>query len=297
MKKTNIITQMNNRNQFRETLYEMLTLAENVFEFKNLPDLIDVGYVNKVLLQNGSIAFFYDDALDSVVALPYDTIGNLDIYGRPINIMARAQNGKYYKKLSKDDFVIMYDNSSRYPIYANIMQRAQRIALIKRTEDINIFQQRTPRIWKVPQDEKVTFEHMINDIDAGMETISAYKSMDLDELSVVMSPAPYVTDKLDDHLDKEWSEFYRLIGISSVTEQKKERLITDEVNYSVGGNVASRFSRFIPRRDAVNLINKKWGLNIEVGYYDGEPTTNEESEVENYVLSMDDNDDKLSENS
>lgn len=292
MKKTNIIQQMSNRNQYLQTLYEMLTLAENVFEFKNLPDIIDVGYINKVLLQNGSIAFFYDDALESVVALPYDTIGNLDIYGRPIKIMARAQNGRYYKKLNKNEFVIMYDNSSRYPIYANIMQRAERVALIKKTEDINIFQQRTPRIWKVPQDEKVTFEHMINDIDAGMEQVAAYKSMDLDELSVVMSPAPYVTDKLDDHLDKEWAEFYRLIGISSVTESKKERLITDEVNYSIGGNIASRFSRFTPRKQAVDIINKKWGLNIEVGYYDGEPTTDdEESEVDSYDISMDDNDD------
>lgn len=291
MKKTNIIQQMTNRNQYLQTLYEMLTLAENVFEFKNLPDIIDVGYVNRVLLQNGSIAFFYDDALDSVVALPYDTIGKLDIYGRPINIMARAQNGTYYKRLNKDEFVIMYDNSSRYPLYANIMQRAERIALIKKTEDINVFQQRTPRIWKVPQEQKVTFEHMINDIDAGMEQVAAYKSMDLDELSVVMSPAPYITDKLDEHLDKEWAEFYRLIGISSVTESKKERLITDEVNYSIGGNIASRFSRFTPRKQAVDLINKKWDLNIEVGYYDGEPTTEKiESEVDSYDLSMDVND-------
>ena len=40
-----------------------------------------------------------------------------------------------------------------------------------------------------------------------------------------------------------------------------------------GGTIASRFSRFQPRQDAIDLINKKFGTNIEVEYYDGLPTT------------------------
>ena len=45
-----------------------------------------------------------------------------------------------------------------------------------------------------------------------------------------------------------------------------------------GGTVASRYSRFEPRKKAVELINEKFGTNIEVAYYDGIPKSNEEFE-------------------
>ena len=50
-------------------------------------------------------------------------------------------------------------------------------------------------------------------------------------------------------------------------------MIKDEMSASQGGTIASRFSRFEPRKRAVELINKKFGTEIEVSYYDGEPTT------------------------
>ena len=83
-----------------------------------------------------------DEVLE-LIALPYDVIGNFDIYGRPITIMCRAANGTYYKKLNRGEFVIMYDNNGRHPLFLDICQMAERIALSKRTIDVNIVQQRS----------------------------------------------------------------------------------------------------------------------------------------------------------
>ena len=278
MRKKLINSQLTNMKTYLMYREEMLTLAENVFEFKNLPEFIDVSYLNKTLLRNGSIAFFKDDVL-GVIALPYDVIGNFDIYGRPQNIMCRAANGTYYKKLSQDEFVIMYDNNGRYPIFLDICQMAERIALSKRTIDVNIVQQRTPRIWKTSQDKKRTLQDMLANIDGMEENIATYESIDIDDMNVVLAPAPFVADKIDMHLDKEWAEFYRLIGVANLIEQKKERMIRDEMSASQGGTIASRFSRFEPRKRAIDEINKKFGTNIEVSYYDGEPTTEEVKEL------------------
>lgn len=52
------------------------------------------------------------------------------------------------------------------------------------------------------------------------------------------------------------------------------------------GTVASRFSRYEPRKKACELINEKFGLDIEVKYYDGIPASYEEFE-ENDVLEVD----------
>lgn len=278
MRKKLINSQLTNMKTYLMYREEMLTLAENVFEFKNLPEFIDVSYLNKTLLRNGSIAFFMDEVL-GLIALPYDVIGNFDIYGRPLNIMARAANGTYYKKLTRDEFVIMYDNNGRYPIFLDICQMAERIALSKRTIDVNIVQQRTPRIWKTSQDKKRTLQDMLSNIDGMEENIATYESIDIDDMNVVLAPAPFVADKIDLHLDKEWSEFYRLIGVANLVEQKKERMIRDEMSASQGGTIASRFSRFEPRKRAIEEINKKFGTNIEVSYYDGEPTTEKVKEI------------------
>ena len=278
MRKKLINSQLTNMKTYLMYREEMLTLAENVFEFKNLPEFIDVSYLNKTLLRNGSIAFFMDEVL-GLIALPYDVIGNFDIYGRPISIMCRAANGTYYKKLKQDEFVIMYDNNGRYPIFLDICQMAERISLSKRTIDVNILQQRTPRIWKTSQDKKRTLQDMLSNIDGMEENIATYESIDIDDMSVVLAPAPFVADKIDLHLDKEWAEFYRLIGVANLVEQKKERMIRDEMSASQGGTIASRFSRFEPRKRAIDEINKKFGTNIEVSYYDGEPTTEEVKEM------------------
>lgn len=278
MRKKLINSQLTNMKTYLMYREEMLTLAENVFEFKNLPEFIDVSYLNKTLLRNGSIAFFMDEVL-GLIALPYDILGNPDIYGRPQQIMARAANGTYYKKLDRKDFVIMYDNNGRYPIFLDICQMAERIALSKRTIDVNIVQQRTPRIWKTSQDKKRTLQDMLSNIDGMEENIATYESIDIDDMNVVLAPAPFVADKIDLHLDKEWAEFYRLIGVANLIEQKKERMIKDEMSASQGGTIASRFSRFEPRKRAIDEINKKFGTNIEVSYYDGEPTTEEVKEL------------------
>lgn len=276
MKTKLINSQITSFNTYQHYVRRCTSLASNVFIYKKLPELIDISYFNLTLLKLGSIAFFYDDVLDSVIALPYTAIGKLDIYGRPIDIMVRSFNGRYYRKLKYGEYVIMYDNTARSSIYLDILQICERLALSKKTIDVNIVQQRTPRIWKTNQEKARTVKDLSNDIDGFEESVTAFDTLDIDELTCVLAPAPYVADKLDIHLEREWADFYQLVGISHLQEYKKERLLTDEIETSQGGTIASRYSRYEPRKEAIDKINKKWGLEISVEYYDGEPSTIEE---------------------
>lgn len=137
MKRKLINSQLSNFKTYEMYKRQLLTLAENVFEFTNMPKFIDTAYLNKTLLRQGSIAFFVDEVL-GLLALPYQNIGKLDVYGRPTSIQVISQNG--YSKLirSQDDFVIMYDNNGRYPLWLDILQYAERISLDTRVTDINI---------------------------------------------------------------------------------------------------------------------------------------------------------------
>lgn len=277
--------QLSNWKTYQMYLREMLTLAENVFEFENLPDFIDVAFLNKKLLRDGSIAFFKDEYL-GVIALPYTVMGTLDIYQRPQKIMAIAPNGSYRRILNPDEYIIMYDNNGRYPLFLDITQYAERIALDTRTIDINILQQRTPRFWKTSSDKERSVRDIINNVDGLENMLITYEDINIDDIQLVLQPAPYVADKIDIQKEKLWNEFLRLIGIANMNFQKKERNIKDEVLASQGGTIASRYSRFEPRQKAIKLINEKFGTNINVRYYDGIPTSEkdviedkEESEV------------------
>ena len=290
MKRKLINSQLTNFHTYEMYKRQLLTLAENVFEFKNMPKYIDTAYLNKRLLREGSIAFFVDEVI-GLLALPYTVLGKLDVYGRPMSIIVHGTNG--YNKTIKnpDEFVIMYDNNGRYPLYLDIVQYSERIAMETRTIDTNIVQQRTPRIWKTKTENEKTVRDLINEVDGNVDTVITYDSLDLDDTDVILAPAPFVADKIDLHKEKDWNEFLRLIGIANMNFQKKERNIKDEVLASQGGTIASRYSRFEPRKKAIDLINEKFGnktlldgtpvleKEIEVKYYDGIPTSKEDIDI------------------
>lgn len=290
MKAKLINSQLTNFKTYEMYKRQLLTLAENVFEFKNLPNFIDVAFLNKVLLRQGSIAFFIDEVM-GLLALPYISMGKLDVYSRPVKIQVYGQNG-YSKVLNQDEFVIMYDNNGRYPLWLDILQYSERIALDTRTTDINIAQQKTPRFWKTSSEKVKSVQDIINNVDGLENTVLSYDNIDLDDTTLVLAPAPFVADKIDLHKEKDWNEFLRLIGIANMNFQKKERNIKDEVLASQGGTVASRFSRFQPRQNAIDEINRKFenvllengekalSKKLEVSYYDGLPTTEETEEKE-----------------
>ena len=289
MKKKLINSQIGNFNTYRMYMRQLMTLAENVFEFENLPEYIDTAFLNKVLLNNGSIAFFKDEVL-GLLALPYVNIGKLDIYGRPTKIKVISKS-VYQRTLNDDEFVIMYDNNGRYPLYLDIEQYAERLAQMQRTMDINIAQQKTSRFWKTKTENEKTVRDIINNVDGYENTVLTYDNIDLDDTQIVLQPAPYVSDKIDLQKDKIWNEFLRLIGIANVSYQKKERNIKDEIQAMQGGTVASRFSRFEPRKKAIDMINQKFDTDIKVKYYDGLPSSDKDEEVgddESIFISMDD---------
>lgn len=279
MKHKLINSQLSNWMTYQMYLRQFLTLAENVFVYENMPDYIDTAYLNKTLVRQGEIAFFYDDVLEKVLALPYTSIGSLDVYNRPKRIQVYGRNG-YTNTLKEGEFVIMYDNNGRYPIYIDILQYAERYANVTRTIDINIAQQKTPRVWKTSTEKEKTVRDIANEVDGNVEKIVTYDNINLDDIELILAPAPFVADKLQEQKDKIWSEFLRLIGISNLSFQKKERNISDEIQAMQGGTIASRYERFEPRKKAIEEINSKFGLEIKVEYYDGIPTDKKEENEE-----------------
>jgi hypothetical protein len=286
MNKKLVNSQLTNALTYTKVRRKMVMLASNVFNFKNLEEYapnIDKDYINRKLVYNGAVAWFYDEEL-GLLALPFNIKGKPDVYGNPTSIEVIGSNG-YHKSLSvtKGEAIIMYDNSGRYPLINDIIQDAERIALCKRVQDVNISMQKNSRIWKTDKSREKTVKDLLNRVDGNVENVVSYDNVDIDTLTSTLAVVPYIANDIDEHIRTLWEEFYAHIGISSVLVNKKERLIKDEMRASQGGTIASRFIRFTPRVEALTKINKKWNVNIELEYYDGLPTTLEDVNDTPYV--------------
>lgn len=282
----NVGSQLLNLLTYRQTLDENYSLAKNVFQYENMPLSIDLGYVNGKLIREGAVAFFIgtDENINDVLyCLPFDVIVRKKPYGRPYKIEVKGEDG-YTKVLTEDEFVIMYDNTEKRPIYMDIMQYSERLSICDRTGDINILQQRTPRIWSVPNDKEKTFNDLLNNVDAYQETVVGYEGLNIESVQCILQPAPYITEKLDLHREKIYNRFLSFIGITTLTLEKKERMITNEIEAQIGGSVAKRFSRYEPRLEAINEINEKFKDYLEkpikLKYYDGVPKSDEKEDKE-----------------
>lgn len=267
------------KNLFTTEMYkeQFVSLAMNVFLIKNLKsEYLDLSFINRELIYKGSIAWFYDEVLETLLALPYRVMGKRDLYNNPVDIQVYGKNG-YVRDLKRGEYVIMYDNMSKIPLIGDILQYSERIGLIQRTMDINIAQQKTQRFWKTKTENQRSIEDLIDKVDSCQEVITTFDNLNLDETTCNLIPATFVADKLSEQKEKIWNEFLRLIGVANQSFQKKERNIRDEIFISQAGTIASRYARFESRRIAIEKINELFGSNLsdklEVEYYDGLPTT------------------------
>lgn len=282
MPNKSIISQINSAVIYDMHFKQFYSLASNVWILDNLPSYIDLSYVNNILLEKGAIAFFIDDILKQICAMPFRVIGNLDNQNNPIKIQVYNDNINFTRILNSNDFVIMYDNTMKISLFNSLILYAKKYTVYDRIQDINVIQQKTSRIYKIPQEKETSFRKIINDIDSNVYSIYTYENIEIEDIDVIMKPAEFVADKIQIQKENIKNEFLNMIGITNLNIQKKERLITDEVQASLGGAIANRYNRFTPRKQAVDLINERFkdylDKPIVVKYFDEIPTSSEKQE-------------------
>ena len=270
---------LNNNFSWRFYFTRLMELAISTFEWENLPDSCDERYMELSLFKEGSAVFFKDEEL-GYLALKCLNNGMLNVYNVPTNRMAFAVNG-YQKQLNEEDSVIIWNNRMREPSWPLVQYYAKRLWEYDRIIDVNIRAQKTPVVLQGTEAQRLTLLNLYKEYDGNAPVIMADKSLDLGNvLKVAKTDSPYVADKIYTLKTQLWNEALTALGISNVSFQKKERLISDEVTRSMGGTIASRWSRLEARQKAAEEINKMFGLNIEVDYREDFRVTDDEIMLE-----------------
>lgn len=242
----------------------LVEMAVSRFEWKNLPPTVDPRFMEISLFNDGMCVFFKDDVL-GFLGLRCVPSGLWNVYNIPIDRRAYASNS-YQKNLTEENSVIIYNNFLRTGSALDIREYAQRLYDVERAIDINVMLQKTPVLIQCDEKQRLTLVNLFKKYEGNVPFIYANKKLDLDGVKTINLQVPFVAQQLQSVLDREWNDALTYLGISNIAIEKKERLITDEVDRHQGGVIASRNSALEARRQACRQINEMFGLDVWVDF-------------------------------
>lgn len=255
---------------YNHYFYSLLDIAVNSFEWLNLPSEIDPRFLEYVVNVNGYALFAYDDVADAYIVTNASLGGTLNIYSVPMYRRAFAPNG-YNQEFGADESVIIYNNYMRTPTYGSILFYARKLYELERTLDTEIYTARIPAFVTCSEPQRLTMENLMMQYDGNKPLIFGNKDVDVSGIKVLdLKPGDKgeKMERLYNMKRKYWYEALTYLGVDTVNEEKKERLVTAEVER--GNSIASmnRYTRLNARKYACEQINNMFGLDIDVRYRD-----------------------------
>ena len=268
---------INNETYF-DYLERFKKIATSLFEWKGLPDSMDARYLELTLYFMGKASILYDKNFGLINTKCADG-GKLNIYGIPTNLncwsysyntMRNTYQGYVgitdeEKELTRDNSaVLVMNNNNMIPTAPTLELFAYRLAEAQRTADINIKQQKRPRLIMTDKKQELSMRNVINQVDDNELNIFVDKNSGTpDALKSIDNQAPFIADKIMDYKREIWNEFLTFLGISNLDE-KRERMIlaeSDSKNELINLNLQSYL---ITRKKACEECNKLFGTNINV---------------------------------
>ena len=267
---------------YRLYLDQILEIAIARYKWNGLPKTIDERFLELTLCgKNGSVLFFKDENIGHL-ALPCTMSGRFNVYNIPIQRRAYAVNG-YQANRDDTNSVIIYSNQlhNGMSVYNRLVQYAKDLYLIDSIIMVNVNAQKTSLMLLADEKQMLTLRNLYMKYDGNQPFIFGDRNdLNPNSIQALVTGAPYVADKLYELKQNIWNEVLTFLGVPNVQMNKKERLITDEVNRGLGGVFASRYSGLLSRRQACDQINEMFGLNLSVDYRNESETDNVKAEAE-----------------
>lgn len=266
-------------------------LLTSLFRWEGLPDTIDSMYFENILLMEGLSCIVYDEDFQAYVCGTAVPAGNMNMY---------YQNGVYrciglgyskpfmamnsWNKTIFDDLmngtdpveqeypvmkgVVCKDNIMEYPLVNTVEIYTNRVTDAMRTIDVVQHQAKFPGVFETDEDTKRAMEQVVQDIDQNVLAIYATKKIskaitETKKFDTGFNPS--VLDVLWNNKNNLMSEKLTAYGINNLnTSDKKERLITDEVNSNNQSIFLNLSYRLKQREIFCENMNSVFGLNMSV---------------------------------
>jgi hypothetical protein len=242
--------------------YERLKLiALSLFEWNDLPESCNARFLELTLFTYGR-ALFIKDPTTGFLNMRCTPSGTLNNYDEAISYTAYST--VYSKEFNRDECVLIRNNYLERPTDNSLVLFATRLTEAERTIDTNIKAQKTPIIIRCDDKDRLTMKNLYKEYEGNEPFILGGKALNLEGLKVLKTDAPFIADKLQNYKREIWNEALTFFGINNANSDKRERLITDEVNANNEVISINAQAMLLTRLEACELINKMYGLNVSV---------------------------------
>ena len=240
----------------------------SMFEWVNLPESMNARYLEECLYYKGQAALLKDETFGFINTQVCDS-GYLNIYGLPTQLNCYSfqyqQERNLYTGLEGTEYkdaVLVMNNWQRIPTAITIELFCQRLADAEMTASTNIKAQKTPVLIVVDESQRLMMENLYNQYDGNRPFIFGDKNqLGADTpIKAISTGADFIADKIMDYKKAIWNEALTFLGINNLSNEKKERLITDEASSNNELINLNLQSMLIPRQEAAEQFNKLFGL-------------------------------------
>lgn len=279
-----------NRKQLYESMYyRVLTeIAVNRFKWEGLPPEIDARFMELTLFRQALSVFFYDDdaiakmngnangGFNRYFALRGSGAGKWNMYDNPVSFRVVGNTMMSRTLQAGKQCIPIWGNTLRTPDYDIVYLQSTKLADVERTIEINLTAMRTPFLFGVEDSERQTFVNLWRQVQEGQPVIFGVKGL-IDKIDDKVKLFDLGIDReivinLQLAKSKMWNETMTLLGINNANQDKKERLVTDEVSANDSQIEAVRNSALTARQSAAEIINSKYDLDISVSWNETTPT-------------------------
>lgn len=227
----------------------------------------------------GATVFFKDEELDEFLCLPVMLSGPYDLDDMPKRRVAYSKNTNYKKELDESNSVVIFNNYLRIPSCYTVDHYASMLSDLEESIAVNCKAQKTPIAILCNENERLSMQNLYEQFDGNYPFIFGQKELNVKDIKSINTGAPFVADKLYQIKMQLWNEALTYLGISNISYQKKERLVSDEVIRNMGGTIASRYTRLEIRREACEKIKKMFNVEVGVDYREDFRQTDDENMI------------------
>lgn len=242
---------------------KIFTTVIGLFDYENLPEELPFEVLEDFLYYNGKCVFF--QLAGKYYVSKYSSDGRIDVYGRPLKVQPMFANGRVvgYKEVDKN-CVIMKNSPTAFSTFLSITPYLDRLSLNWEMAMQRLRVSMTK--WLVQTDQKdvgqvrAELTKLIN----GNGFVAVTKKT-LDKIEQFPFFSEFKASEIWEDYNNTLAHMYSSLGIeSNFNEDKKERMIVDEVNISNAKTNTLVDAMFKQRQSDIDKINKMFGLDIKL---------------------------------
>lgn len=268
-------------------MVEMFNRIVSMFTISNFDGDISDKRLLMSIFSNGVIAAFNHAqdvdgkkiAEDVIYYTECSRYGQQDAYFRPLEVMVEniavrcdrhvlytpIQNKLLSGFMQTKYAALFYFDEMCTCIWPFIRRFAIQLAEIDSGIDVNLFNSKTAAIFEVDGEKKAeTAKYIYDQISSGKPAVFARKNPSSEAITPYYNNVRnvFIADELSIEKTRIWNDFNTTIGYPNANTEKRERLVTDEVN---SNNVQTKGLREVWRANlnhCAEIYNSLFGQNI-----------------------------------